>query len=215
MAGTKSAQTKSGKKTSTTSSNKATTKPKVVNAKTVPVVDNVEEKETKFVMPSEIDLSERVAVRNIADWKVSFTRFIDAPGGNDATGIIIPAHGVYQLTRNEIVAQVNDGRKFFAGTDGQGSHATLYIEDKATRVYLGFENVDTEQNIFTEEALAKIFKIRNQPEFEEAYKNLCQTRAEKMASIKTIKEDMSKDGDKFNDFRKIYFIEKLTGYKVF
>ena len=213
MAGTKSAQTKGGKKTTTKGGQKAATK--IVNEQTTPVVDNVEDKTPKFVMPDELDLSERVAVRNIADWKVSFTRFIDAPGGNDTSGIIIPAHGVYQLTRNEIVAQVNDGRKFFAGTDGQGSHATLYIEDKATRVYLQFETEDTEQNIFTEKALAKIFKIKKQEEFEEAYKNLCQTRAEKMASIKTIKEDMSKDGDTFNDFRKVYFIEKLTGYKVF
>lgn len=214
MAGTKSATNKSAttKKTTAkkTAEKKEDTKPKVVNAET-PKVDNIEPKTEKFVMPDEIDLSQRVVVRNIANWSVSFTRFIDTPGGNiDTVGVVVQPHGVIQLSRNELVAQTNNSNgTLFAGTDGQGSHATLYIEDKVTRVYLGFETADTHQNIFTEEGLLKIFEIRSQKDFEEAYKNLCVTRAEKLASVEAIKNN-----EKFNDYRKIHFIEKFTGYKV-
>ena len=112
-----------------------------------------------------------------------------------------------RLSRNEIQAQVYNGNKLFAGTDGQGSHATIYIEDEATRRWLGFETDNKKQIVFTDDIVKKLFNMP-QEQFEKELPNYIVTRAEKYA----LNEAIDRLG--FNDFRKIMYISKYTEYPL-
>ena len=146
----------------------------------------------KATTPKEkpLNLDEKVTVRNLAGWKVSFMRKHDGEGA-----IKITQGGQQRLSRNEIQAQINDGNTLFVGT-GNGSHATLYIEDAATR-----------KLVFTDGLVEKLFSM-NQAEFETNLPVYISTRAEKFALIEAIRRLG------FNDYRKIVFAEKHTGFKI-
>ena len=66
----------------------------------------------------------KVAVKNLCEWDLYFNR---AEGSGD---VRVPSKGVTRLSRGEIQAQVYNGNKMFTGTDEQGSHAKLYVDDK-------------------------------------------------------------------------------------
>lgn len=149
--------------------------------------------------PEELDLSKQVTVRSIADWLTGFTRRTDFGGD-----VSISKNGVIRLTRNEIIAQVQNGNRLFIGEDGRGSHATLYIEDEPTRKEVGFIN----QKMVNEDLVKELFSIRNQSEFESRVVNDIYTRAEKYKFMVLI-ADL-----KMNDYSKISFAEKHTGYKL-
>ena len=70
----------------------------------------------------ELNLEEKVTVKNIAGWTVGFKR-IESQGD-----VTIPKEGTVRLTRSEIIAQTQSGNRLFNGTDDRGSHATLYID---------------------------------------------------------------------------------------
>jgi hypothetical protein len=78
------------------------------------------------------DLDKSVVIYNIAGWNVTFAL------RNREGDVLLTKKSKQRLPRNEIQAQIYNGNKLFSGTDGNGSHATIYIEDKATRI-LGFE----------------------------------------------------------------------------
>lgn len=157
----------------------------------------------KATTPKEkpLNLDEKVTVRNLAGWKVSFMRKHDGEGA-----IKITQGGQQRLSRNEIQAQINDGNTLFVGT-GNGSHATLYIEDAATRKWVGFEDENRPQLVFTDGLVEKLFSM-NQAEFETNLPVYISTRAEKFALIEAIRRLG------FNDYRKIVFAEKHTGFKI-
>lgn len=160
--------------------------------------------ENKIVkQPEELNLETKVTVRNIADWTVGFARRADGYGD-----ITISPKGSVRLSRNEIITQVQNGNKLFSGLDGKGSHATLIIDDKATRCEVGFEDEQTEQNVFSDERVLKLFEINSTEEFELKLKESIRTRAEKYAVIDTIRRK------KLNDYAKIRFVEEYTGYKL-
>lgn len=149
----------------------------------------------------ELNLDKKVTVKNLAGWEVSFYR------KHDGTGAInITKGGLQRLSRNEIQAQINDGNLLFIGA-GNGSHATLYIEDADTRRWVGFEDENNPQMVFTEELVKKLFDM-NQSDFETNLPIYIRTRAEKFALIETIR----KLG--LNDYRKIVFAENYTGFRV-
>lgn len=154
----------------------------------------------------ELNLDEKVTVKNIAGWNVGFARIADGGVGD----VNIAKGGAARLSRNEIIAQVQNGNKLFAGVDGKGSHATLIIEDMPTRVYLDFETEDgsTKQAVFSSALVEKLFKIGNQSNFETELKKAIATRAEKYALMEAIKVL------RLNDFSKIRFCENYTGYKI-
>ena len=91
----------------------------------------------------ELNLDQKVTVKNIAGW--SSTR----------------------LSRNEIISQVQNGNRLFTGTDGNGSHATLYIDDAPTRKEIGFDNEDgkDKQVVFNDVAITKVFALKTQSAF--------------------------------------------------
>lgn len=154
----------------------------------------------------ELNLDEKVTVRSIADWNVGFYRVADGAIGE----VSISRRGTARLTRNEIIAQVQNGNRLFSGVDGKGSHATLIIEDIPTRVEVDFETEDgsVKQNVFSYDLVKELFKINNQSTFEERLKESIVTRAEKLAIIEAIKEL------KLNDYSKIRFVESYTGYRL-
>lgn len=151
----------------------------------------------------ELNLDAKVNVVSLAKWEVSFTRLTDSGMG---TVRIMPG-GVAKLSRNEIIAQVQSGNALFAGTDGAGSHATLYIDDKQTRVELGFEGDGFEQCILTAEKVKAMFAM-TQPKFEKELPNIVVTRTEKNAIIDFIRTLG------LNDYAKIKVVENYTHYKL-
>lgn len=151
----------------------------------------------------ELNLEQKVTVRNIAGWSVGFAR-IESIGD-----VLITPNGTIRLSRGEIISQINMGNRLFTGTDNRGSHATLIIEDKPTRVEVDFESEDDShpQHFYNDEIAKRLFAF-NQNRFEDELPNYIQTRAEKYAIIQSIK----KLG--LNDYMKIRYIENYTGYKV-
>lgn len=152
----------------------------------------------------ELNLDEKIIVRNIADWKATFVR------RDNNMDILIERHGTYALPRSEVIAQCNANNKLFLGTDNLGSHATLIIEDDPTRIELGFisEDGSVEQLYYTDELLKKLFDIQNQEEFEREFKRCFVDRAEYFA----VMDGIRRTG--LNDYRKIRFIEKYTGLRL-
>lgn len=147
------------------------------------------------------DLEKNVVIYNIAGWNVTFAL------RNKLGDVLMAKNAKQRLSRNEIQAQVYNGNKLFAGTDGQGSHATIYIEDEATRRWLGFETDNKKQIVFTDDIVKKLFNMP-QEQFEKELPNYIVTRAEKYA----LNEAIDRLG--FNDFRKIMYISKYTEYPL-
>ena len=152
----------------------------------------------------ELNLDTKVTVRSIAGWSTGFSR-IESVGD-----VTITPEGTTRLSRNEIISQVQNGNKLFCGLNGDGSHATLYIDDAPTRAYLDFESEDgeTKQNVFSDAKVKEVFGLKTQAAFEKACKETFYTRAEKYALIQAIKRL------KINDYSKIRFAEEYTGYRV-
>lgn len=148
----------------------------------------------------ELNLDVKVTVKSIAPWNVGFARKADGYGD-----VNIAPHGNVRLSRNEIISQVQNGNKLFAGTDGIGSHATLYIDDAPTRKELGFDDDERKQLSFFNVNVKKLFAIKNQDDFEEQFKEQIYTRSEKFAIIESMKKE------NVNDYSKIRFVEQYTG----
>jgi hypothetical protein len=147
-----------------------------------------------------LNLDAKVTVRNLAGWGVGFARIHENGDVNFAP------NGKQRLSRNEVQAQVNNNNRLFVGTDGQGSHATIYIEDAATRRLVGFEDEGRAQLIFTDETAKKLFNM-NYAAYEAALPELVKTDAERNALMEAIRRL------NLNDYKKIIFAEKYTGYR--
>ena len=151
-----------------------------------------------------LNLEEKVTVRNLAGWTVGFSRLSDMRGD-----VSIPAEGTARLSRNEIIMQTQNGNRLFTGTDTRGSHATIYIEDKATRVEVDFESEDgkVKQDILTNDKVKYLFSLKTDKAFEENLRKTVVTRAEKYAIVKIIKKL------KIDNYSKMKIVENYTGYK--
>lgn len=144
----------------------------------------------------EIKLDEKVNVFNIATHQVGYSH------GNGA-GTRFGANGTVRVRREEIIQEVQNGNRLYVGTDGRGSHATLVIDDKETREYLGFEGEDIkEQNVLTEDKVKRIFALKTFTAFQKNIVDAVVTRNEKLYLKQLIKKL------KFNEHDKIVFCEK-------
>lgn len=148
-----------------------------------------------------LSLDEKVVVRNLCAWDLYFARI------NTNGDIKISAKGTVRISREEIQSQVYNGNKLFVGTDGRGKHARVLIEDEATRILVGFEDVNNKQIVLDQDYMAEIFKIKGKKEFEQKVSESVQTQAEKFSIIDYARKT------KFNDFAKVKFLEDYTGYK--
>lgn len=152
---------------------------------------------------SDIKLDEKVLVKNLCDWSLYFER-VETNGS-----VRLPRNGKIRLSRAEIQAQVFDNNVMFVGSDGVGSHARIYIDDKDTRILVGFETEDAKekQQILDTDVVKKLFAYKTQKSFEDNVKKQVKTKAEKNFLVEEAKRQ------KVNDFEKIKFIEEYTGFK--
>jgi hypothetical protein len=127
-----------------------------------------------------VNLDERVTVRSLAGWNVSFNMT------QDKGSVSFPPNGIQRIPRSEIVAQVNNGLKLFCGNDGDGSHPTLYIDDELTRRYVGFDTEDEKQIVVTDALIKEIYNS-SFDDFKTKLSYYITTRAEKLALVETIK----------------------------
>lgn len=159
---------------------------------------SVQKVETVAGIEPQLNLEQQVTVRSIAGWTTGFARMITVGD------VSIPKKGAVRLSRNEIISQVHNNNTLFTGVDGKGNHATLIIDDYPTIKEVGFE--DAQQ--FSDELVKKLFSYA-QNQFEDEIRKAIVTRAEKYALMISI----CKQKD-LNDFSKIRFCEKYTGYKM-
>lgn len=150
----------------------------------------------------EIKLDKKVTVRSIAPWTTGATRKVTVGD------ITIPALGTVLLTREEIIAQGQNGNVLLTGIDGVGSHATWYVEDDYVREELSFDVEDKKQDFLTKDAISEIFKLKTEKSFKDNIKKKVVTRAEKYYLLHTIKDL------KINDYSKIAFCEDYCGRRV-
>lgn len=154
-------------------------------------------------MSDELNLDKKVEVKNLCDWDLYFDR-IETNGS-----VRLPRNGKSRLSRSEIQAQVFDNNVMFVGLDGEGSHARIYIEDKDTRVLVGFDNeeIKKEQDVLDKKTVEKLLSYKTQKAFEENVEKKVKTKAEKNFLAEEAKRQ------KLNDYEKISFIEDYTGFK--
>lgn len=150
----------------------------------------------------EIRLDKKVTVRSIAPWTTGSIR------KTSVGDITIPALGTVLLSREEIIAQGQNGNTLITGVDGVGSHATWYIEDDYTRSELSFDVDNKKQDFLTQDAIKKIFDLKTQKSFEDNIKKSVVTRAEKFFLLHTIKNL------KLNDYTKNAFCEDYCGRRI-
>lgn len=150
----------------------------------------------------EIRLDKKVTVRSIAPWTTGASRKVSVGD------ITIPPLGTVLLSREEIIAQGQNGNTLITGIDGVGSHATWYIEDDYTRNELSFDLDDKKQEFLTQEKIKKIFNLKTKKAFEDNIKKCVVTRAEKFYLLHTIKMF------KFNDYEKNAFCEEYCGRRI-
>lgn len=167
--------------------------------------DEVKIEEINEVEYEELNLDQKVTIRSISGWNTGFDRIVEGIGS-----VTVVPGGTARISRNEIIAQVQNGNMLFNGFDGKGSHASYYIEDRPTRIEVGFESPDgnIKQKIFSEKLVKDLFDIDDQAEFEKEFMDAIVTRAEKYSVIPVMK----KLG--INDYSKIRFVEKYTGFKM-
>lgn len=161
-----------------------------------------EEKSVDKNTMEEIRLDKKVTVRSIAPWTTGAAR------KTTMGDVTIPAMGTVLLSREEIIAQGQNGNTLLTGIDGVGSHATWYIEDEYTRNELSFDLDDKKQEFLTEENIKRIFDLKTKKSFEDNIKKSVVTRAEKQYLLHTIKNL------NLNDYSKIAFCEEHCGGRV-
>lgn len=161
-----------------------------------------EEKSLNKNNNEEIRLDKKVTVRSIAPWNTGSAR------KTTVGDITIPVMGTVLLSREEIIAQGQNGNTLLTGIDGIGSHATWYIEDDYTRNELSFDTDNRKQEFLTQDIIKKIFDLKTKKSFEDNIKKCVVTRAEKYYLLHVIKNLG------FNDYSKIAFCEDHCGRRV-
>lgn len=159
-------------------------------------------KEPSIDVEEDFNLEKKVTVRSIAEWTTGFQR-IETNGD-----VTIPPNGTVRLSRGEIISQVQNGNLLFTGIDNQGSHATLYIEDKPTRIEADFETETSSQNVINKERVNNLFAIKSIKDFESTLHSMVITRAEKHAIMGFIRKG------NFNDYNKVRAVEDYTKLQV-
>lgn len=169
-------------------------------------MDNIEKTTGRKVKNIECEedtrLDKKVTVRSIAPWLTGSAR------KTTIGDISIPPKGSVLLTREEVIAQAQNGNRLISGIDSLGSHATWYIEDAFTRKELSFDDDSKKQAFLSEDIVKKIFDLKTQKSFEDNIKKNVVTRAEKAYLLECIKSLG------INDYQKISFCIEYTGMKM-
>lgn len=150
-----------------------------------------------------VNLDEKVVIKNLCEWDLYFPRV-------ESVGTVrLTRKGINRLTRAEVQAQVYANNTMFTGIDGKGSNARIYIDDKDTRVLVGFEDETgtEEQKVLTPERVKQILNTKTLKTFKDNIEKEVKTQAEKLVLVEEAKKL------ELNDYKKIQFIEEYTGYK--
>lgn len=152
---------------------------------------------------NKVNLDSRSMVRNLCSWDLYFNN-INYPGD-----VVIKANATLSILNSEIASQCSNNNIFFVGTDGQGSHARVYVENPELRIYVGFDSEDgkRKQNILTDEKCKNILELKTQKAFEKRVQEEIITDPEKEKILSYAKKI------KINDYGKISFLEEYTGKK--
>lgn len=152
----------------------------------------------------ELNLEQKVTIKSIANWTTGFKR-IETNGD-----VTIPPNGTVRLQRSEIIAQIQNGNRLLLGVDDRGSHATLYVDDKPTRIEVDFDSEDgtVTQAVLTIDAVKKLFDYKTMKTFETKLQELIVTRAEKHAIANIIRKE------KINDHEKVRVVENYIGVSI-
>lgn len=158
----------------------------------------------KAITEKELNMDEKVTVKNIAPWDVGFPNIATRGDTN-----IAPSSKT-RIKREELFEQVNANNKLLAGIDFVGSHATLIIEDEDTRKALEFDSPDGKhkQNVITDEKIKAWFDLKTFSSFEKNIRENVVTRAEKAYLLKAIERL------KLNEYDKIAFCQEWCKFRL-
>lgn len=149
-----------------------------------------------------LSMDEKILIKNLCEWNIYFKRI------NGVGDISLPPKTTVKIDRGEVISQVQTNNVFFVGSDGKGSHARIFIEDKPTRIECGFETEEKEQEVITESKVKEIFTAKNFNTFKKGIENIAKSHAEKATLVNLVKKL------NLNEYDKIKFIESHTGMEV-
>lgn len=149
-----------------------------------------------------LSMDEKILIKNLCEWNIYFKRI------NGVGDISLPPKTTVKIDRGEVISQVQTNNVFFVGSDGKGSHARIFIEDKPTRIECGFETEEKEQDVITESKVKEIFTAKNFNTFKKGIENIAKSHAEKVTLVNLVKKL------NLNEYDKIKFIEAHTGMEI-
>lgn len=188
------------------------------------VVENITEKKTvkpkrataKAVKTRTVDdlkPSDRVEVRNLRAWELSFIPR-DGNAEQVTKGILIYPNQKTMYKLSEVEDQVNNGNELFCGIDGLGGHASLQIVDPLVREYVFGEPTDPIQ--LTVDAVNELLALESKIAFDKKLSELVVTNSEKrMIAIMCSNDGLFPQvNTEYVPSYKLAAIEKISGIKL-
>ena len=188
------------------------------------VVENITEKKTvkpkrataKAVKTRTVDdlkPSDRVEVRNLRAWELSFIPR-DGNAEQVTKGILIYPNQKTMYKLSEVEDQVNNGNELFCGIDGLGGHASLQIVDPLVREYVFGEPTNPIQ--LTVDAVNELLALESKAAFDKRLSELVVTNSEKrMIAIMCTNDGLFPEvNTDYVPSYKLAAIEKISGIKL-
>lgn len=148
-------------------------------------------------MSTNVNMNDKSKVLNLCDWPISWEKI------NSTGDEYLKANTAIYISNAEIEIQVQNGNKFFTGTDGIGSHARVYIQNPELREYLGFDDKTENRNqfILDEEKCKQILEYKTFSTFKKHVEESIVTNQEKAKIMNYARKN------KLNEFDKVQFLE--------
>ena len=148
-----------------------------------------------------VNMNDKSKVVNLCDYPVSWIR-------KTSTGDEwIKAGGSTVIVNSELEVQKDNGNKFIIGSDGLGSHASVYIENEELREQFGFDSKEEKRNqlIINDEKCNYILGLKTPSSFKKNLEDNIITEQEKMKIMNVARKI------KLDEFSKIQVLEEYTG----
>lgn len=188
------------------------------------VVENITEKKTvkpkrattkatKTRTVDDLKPSDRVEVRNLRAWELSFIPR-DGNAEQVTKGILIYPNQKTMYKLSEVEDQVNNGNELFCGIDGLGGHASLQIVDPLVREYVFGEPTNPTQ--LTVDAVNELLALESKVAFDKRLSELVVTNSEKrMIAIMCTNDGLFPEvNTDYVPSYKLAAIEKISGIKL-
>ena len=188
------------------------------------VVENITEKKivkpkraatkvTKTRTVDDLKPSDRVEIRNLRAWELSFIPR-DGNAEQVTKGILIYPNQKTMYKLSEVEDQVNNGNELFCGIDGLGGHASLQIVDPLVREYVFGEPTNPTQ--LTVDAVNELLALESKAAFDKRLSELVVTNSEKrMIAIMCTNDGLFPEvNTDYVPSYKLAAIEKISGIKL-